>query len=117
MITIATTVEGIRTRKDNTCAITFGTQELTPSQAGDLFHLNGKFCYLAIKPETFRKEEIEAMDELKTDFEDNGKSPGQRLRGVLYRKWENNKEGFSTFTLYYEHNMEKIITHFKSQLP
>ena len=53
---------------------------------------------------------------MKSDYDDVGKSKGQRLRAVLYRNWEQNNEGCDTFTLYYESHMEKIIRHFKDKL-
>jgi len=115
MTILPCTVERIATRKDNTCAVTIGTQELPPSQAGDLFALLNKFCYVAIKAETFRPNEIADLDSLKAEF-DTGKTPAQRLRGVLFRLYEKEPEGFSDFNLFYSHKLEQIILHFKTKL-
>ena len=41
---------------------------------------------------------------------------GKRLRAVLYRNWEQNKEGYEDFQLYYNFKVEKIITHYKDKL-
>jgi len=53
---------------------------------------------------------------LKADFELEKKSNGQRLRNVLYKLYEQDKEGFLTFTKYYDHQMERLINHFKNKL-
>jgi len=57
------------------------------------------------------------LEAIKADsIEDNSKTPGQRLRGVLYKNWEQNKEGYDTFADYYRSKMEVIITHYKGKL-
>ena len=118
MIILPTQFEGMASRKDGTTRITFGTNELIPSLAGDLFSLNNKFCYIAIKPESFRDEEKKAMEELEANESDDGfKTPSQRLRAVLFRMWESDKKGFKTFTLFYDHHMEQLINHYKTKLP
>lgn len=115
MILIATIVEGISTRKDKSFKITLGTQELTPSQAAELFDLSSQYCFTALKKEPFQKDEVDLMDSLKTDFESQ-KTPSQRLRGVLYINYEQNDEGFKDFASYYTHKMDTIINHFKNKL-
>jgi len=117
MITIPAILEGVSTRKDRTLKLVFGTNELTPSQAGQLLSDTEKFGWLAFKGEPFDKGETEMLESLKADQSEGFKSDSQRLRGVLYRMWESNNEGFTTFTRFYSHHMEKIIEHFKSKLP
>lgn len=115
MIILPAQIESIATRKDGTIRVAFGTQELMPSAAGDLFSLTNKSCYVAIKIENFRDEEKKVLDELKAD-EDGFKSPSQRLRGVLYRLFESKPDGFKTFALFYDSKMEQIINHLKNQI-
>lgn len=115
MTTLPCTIERIVTRKDNTCAVTIGTQELPPSKAGDLFALLNKYCYVAIKSETFRPNELADLDALKAEY-DSGKTPAQRLRGVLYKLFEQDAEGFTDFNMYYAHQMERILNHFKNKI-
>ena len=116
MIILPAQIESIKSRKDKTTAIVIGTNELTPATAGQLFSLQNSFVYVALKEEEFATNEREILDDLKADFEIERKSNGQRLRNILYKLWENDKEGFLTFTRYYDHKMEQLINHFKSKL-
>ncbi len=56
------------------------------------------------------------MNNLKTDFEDKSKTPGQRLRAVMYRNFEKADEGYKAFPDYYKAKMEAVIDHFKTKL-
>jgi hypothetical protein len=116
MIILPAQIESIRTRKDKTTAIVIGTNELTPNLAGQLFSLQNSFVYCALKEEEFVSKEKEVMEDLKADFELDKKSNGQRLRNVLYKNYEQDKEGFTTFVKYYDNKMETLITHFKKKL-
>lgn len=115
MITIPALVENISTRKDRTIKIVIGSNEVTPSVASDLFSLNNQICYVAIKPEPFRKEELNLVESLEATYDGN-KTPSQRLRGVLYKLFTQDNEGFKSFTLYYDHHLERIIDHFKTKI-
>lgn len=115
MILLPAQIEGIQSRKDKTIKLTIGTQELSPSQAADLFQLNQQFCYFAIKVETFQKNEIEDLNSFKADLETN-KTPSQRLRGILYLNYEKDNEGYKDFTTYYVSKMEMICDHYKTKL-
>ena len=116
MILIPGQIESIKSRKDKTTAIVLGSQEMSPKIAGDLFSLQNSFVYVAIKEENFQTNELEILEDLKADFEIEKKSNGQRLRNVLYKLYEQDKEGFLTFTKYYDHQMERLINHFKNKL-
>jgi len=116
MIILPAQIESIKSRKDKTTAIVIGTNELTPATAGQLFSLQNSFVYCAIKEEEFATNERDILNDLKADFEIERKSNGQRLRNILYKLWETDKEGFLTFTKYYDHKMEQLINHFKSKL-
>lgn len=56
------------------------------------------------------------MDELDSLEADNPKTQSQRLRGVLYRLWQNKPEGFSDFKQYYKWKTDRIIQHLKDQI-
>lgn len=116
MITIPAILESVATRKDRTLRLVFGTNELSPSQAGQLLSDTEKFGWLAFKGESFNVEESRALESLKAEANDGFKSDSQRLRAVLYRNWEQGNDGFSTFARYYSHHMENIINHYKSKL-
>jgi hypothetical protein len=115
MILLPALIESITTRKDKTIKITIGTQELTPADAAKIFYLNQQFCYMALKPEPFTREESESIDSLKADL-DNSKTPSQRLRGILYLNYQQDNKGYKDFTTYYIAEVERICEHYKNKL-
>jgi hypothetical protein len=64
MIILPAQIEGLTARKDKTIKVTFGTQELTPVDAAQVFQLNQKFCYIAIKEESFQQDELDNIDSI-----------------------------------------------------
>ena len=58
----------------------------------------------------------EPEDELEVDYDDPKKTPSKRLRGVLYRNFEQDNKGYKNFEDYYRSQMETIIVHFKGKL-
>lgn len=117
MLTLPAILQSYQSRVDKTFKIVFSTNELTPEQAAVLAGSIQQYGYLAFKVDEFKKRELEALDSLESDYEDTGKTPGQRLRNVLYVNFTVNAEGYDTFTKYYDHHMNKIIEHYKSKLP
>lgn len=111
-------VDGLARRKDGSVGIKLETSEVTPQQAAGLFELAGKvaFCYLSPREvDANAKKIIDSLDpELK------GKTPGQRLRSVIYVYWEQNKESDPTiakdFESFYKAKMETLIEGFKAEL-
>lgn len=116
MIIIPAQLESYRSLKDKTLKITFETNELNPQDLLGVAENLTQFGYLAFKQEPFKKEEKEMIEQLETGYEDRGKTPSQRMRGVLYCLYQKNNEGFDTFTRFYDHHMEKILNHYKSKL-
>lgn len=115
MIILPAQIEGLTSRKDKTIKVTFGTQELAPSDLAQVFQLNQRFCYIAIKEELFQQEELNTIESVKTDLESN-KTPSQRLRGILYINYQQDNEGYKDFMTYYLGKMDKLCEHFKSKL-
>lgn len=115
-ILISAIYEGSRDLKDKTKKLTFQTNEVTPQQAADLQQCVQGFVYLAVKLEPFTKEQMDVVNNLRSDFDDFQKSHSQRLRAVLYRLWEQQNEGYKDFNLYYAFKMEGFINHLKSKL-
>lgn len=115
MILLPAQIESITTRKDKTVKITIGTQELTPADAAKIFYLNQQFCYMAMKPEPFIKEEVDLIGSMKADLS-SAKTPSQRLRGILYLNFQQDNKGFTDFTTYYVSELEKICEHYKNKL-
>lgn len=111
---LPTYVENITTRKDHSIKITLGTQELTPSKAGELFQLLNKLAVTYISQKEISQKEIDQVDKL--DPEISGKTQSQRIRSVLYLLHQQNNEGFKDFDAYYRNKTEMYIEHLKSKL-
>lgn len=116
LLIIPAIYQGGRDQSDRTVKISFVTNEITPQQAAELRLCIQQFVYLGIKLEPFTKDEIDMITDLKSTIDDIGKTPSQRLRGVLYRLWEQNNEGYRDFNLYYNFKMEGFINHLKAKL-
>lgn len=111
---LSATVEGIRTRKDRTLAITIGTQEMAPDKAGELLAMAGNLVAVYIADKGISQQEIDRVDEADIDLP--GKSQSQRLRSVLYVLFTQDAEGFQTYDDYYHAKTEKIIEHLKAKI-
>jgi len=109
-------LDSYRSLKDRTLKLTFETSELTPEQMANIHYGLNKAGFLAFAPDPFTTQELEEIDSLKVEYDDTGKPPSQRLRAVLYRCWEQKKEGYEAFHDYYNVKMEKLINHFKNKL-
>ena len=117
MITVPAILESLRSLKDKTYKLTFETNELTPEQLSGIGSSLQQFGWVAFKQAPFGEKDKAFFDNLKVDFDDTGKSKAQRLRGVLYRYWEVDPQGYEVFDDFYNHHMEKLIIHFKGKLP
>ena len=116
MIIFPAQLESYRSLKDKTIKVVFETNELTPEQMLGVASSLQQFGYLAFKNEPFKSNEKEVIENLKSDYEDNGKTPGQRLRAVMFINYEQRNEGYKTFSDFYNAKMETIINHLKSKL-
>lgn len=104
---------GIRSRVDRSYTLTFSTRELGGSDASTLLDMQQSECWLVISPD----DSIDSVDVPKTkpDAGTSQKSPGQRLRAVLFVLWSQvGKPG--DFEDYYRQRMERIIEQFKAKL-
>lgn len=107
-------IGGIRSLKDGSLSITFEIQELSPGKTGDVFSLRNKIAYVYVSERQIENSEAKMVDAL--DPELKGKTPGQRLRAVLYRCWEQDNEGYKDSESYYRAKMETIIATYKANL-
>lgn len=117
ILIIPAILDSYRSLKDRTLKVSFETSEPSPEQMAGIQQSIQKAGYLAFKSDPFVSDEIEAIEGLRAEFNDTGKTPSQRLRGVIFRNYEANAEGYTTFEDYYRVKMEKIINHLKSKLP
>jgi hypothetical protein len=116
MIVLPIIIEGINTRKDKTIGLRITTQELSPETASELLRLNQKYAFCAIKENDFLNTEKEILESAKSDMDDTGRTPGQRLRSVIHVLWEQKPEGFKDSETFYRFKMDTIINHYKSKL-
>jgi hypothetical protein len=107
-------VESVSTRKDKTVKLILGTQELSPSKAGELFNLLNTVGMAYLCPKGVNQNEIDQVDKLDPEFE--GKTQSQRMRNVLYKLFTQDSEGFKDFDSFYHSKTEKVIEHFKAKI-
>jgi hypothetical protein len=96
--------------------LVFETSEVTPKQAGDIQQALQSAGYLAFNKDPFTTDQKEAIENIKVDYDNPGKTKGQRLRGVLFIYWEKDNQGFETFDKFYDHIIEKLIGHYKKKI-
>ena len=107
-----------RPRRDKSLSITFITGEKSPGEVMDIHSMLDDFGYLCFKSEEkLTKEEIEQLDKLDTDLYDNPKTQSQRIRGVIFRRHENDDEGYPEFKNFYKYKTDQIIEYLKKGLP
>lgn len=104
----------IRSLKDGSLKLTFETQEIGPEKVGQVYGLRNKIAYVYVSERTITDNEKKIVDSL--DPELKGKTPGQRLRAVLYLNWKQNSEGYPDDESYYRAKMEAIINTYKANL-
>ena len=108
-------IESLKTRMDNSIVVTFSTNEMDSSNAASLFQLRGKYCKALFSDTNITPLENELIDNTKIVAIQKNKTPSQRLRAVLWRIYE--QSGLQIkFEDYYNTEMEKIITHYKTKL-
>ncbi len=116
MLILPAHLESYRSLKDRTLKLTYETSELTPEQMGEVHQSVLKSGFMAFNADPFTTKQQQMLGELQVDYDDPAKTPSKRLRGVLYRNWEQTPEGYKTFEDYYRSKMEIVIVHFKGKL-
>lgn len=100
----------VTSRQDGSVSFRIITPELRASEAGALVGLHGKAVSIAIVPRDGVPEE-----RVNVDAEMERKTPGQRLRSVLFVWWtQSGRRG--DFETFYRDEMEKLIEHVKGAL-
>lgn len=108
-------LENISTRSDGSLKITVGSQEMDATDAGNLFVLRNKFLKILLSDNNISPMEETLIDEQKLKDGKKVKTKSQRLRAVLFRVWEHADSNLD-FDTWYDEEMEKIISHFKTKL-
>ena len=118
-------VDNIRTLADNSLRVSLGTPELSPETVGNLYSILKQPGFVVLSTQHISQKQIDAVEAASIDMEFDTKTPAQRMRGVLYRLWEQtspkekNEEGttqYVEFELFYKRKMNEIINHLKSKL-
>jgi hypothetical protein len=102
-------------RADKSWNISLNVNEPTAEQKLIIDRFFQQACVVMIKDTGINKADEDIIDSIDLDL-DNSKTPSQRLRGTLYRNWEQDNKGHQVFKDYYKEAMEKIIVHFKNKL-
>lgn len=100
----------VSSRRDKSIRYSVETPELKTSEKALFMDYQGVVVEMLIKPVDFVAKEVERVE-----TEIYGKTPSQRLRAVLFVKWD--QEGrLGEFRDYYIKRMEQYIEHEKSKL-
>jgi len=116
MITLSAQIESLSTRADRSWKVVMGTQEMSPADVATLAAMQNQIAFVAINPDPFTSEQKEVIENTKAELSDTGKTHSARLRGVIYKLWEQDQEGYTDFHNYYIIKMDKIINYYKSKL-
>lgn len=106
-------LSGVSSRKDRSYTLKFETRELRGSDAAMLLEQLQSEGYLLYSPNNDISE-VDIPDE-KADAMLGTKTRAQRLRGAIYRLWEQ-KGSKGKFEDYYESVMESLIDQVKAKL-
>jgi hypothetical protein len=102
--------------KDRTLKIVFESSEPTPEQMACIQNHSQKAGFLAFSGDNFTQVEIDNLANIKADFNDTGKTRGQRLRGAIFVLWQQKPNGYDNFDDFYNVYMEKFINHVKGKI-
>lgn len=104
---------GIQSKVDRSYKLTFNTRELSGDDAAVLLRMSQAECWLIVSPD----DSIDAVDvpKFKPDAGTNQKTPGQRLRAILFVLWsQSGRPG--DFETWYASKLENLIQQYKSKL-
>ncbi|QNK82570.1 hypothetical protein [Nakamurella sp. PAMC28650] len=107
-------VQSVKTLVDGTIKLDVAVQEVSPPEMALLFGLARKPGWILVKPNEITAEDIPIVE---ADFDmGETKSPGQRLRGVLFVVWQTKTSQKQPFEVYYRAQLDRIIDRFKQEL-
>lgn len=114
MLRVPSTISKVQTMSDGGLRLVVDTQELDdPFQKAAVMELHNQLGWFVFAPADIQITEADIPKE-RIDS-DEQKTPGQRLRAVLYVMYEK-KGKVGTFEEYYRKQMERIINQVKSKL-
>jgi hypothetical protein len=104
-------ITSLTAKQDGSLGLRIATPELNPTQKAEYMELQGMNLQISLTPMDFPN-----VPEVKIDKEIGGKTPGQRLRGVLFILFTQSPEGHSEFETYYKAKMTGFIEHLKGKI-
>lgn len=104
------TLTSVAFTADGGLRLTFHTQELTAEEKVIASQYHQQFGWLLFKANEFSTEDIP-----KDEASDEGKSPSQRLRAVLFVAWQQ-RGAKGDFESYYRRQMQRITDRVKEAL-
>lgn len=107
-------VTSLATKVDGSIKISMETRELSGEDSAKLFELRGSEGWALFSPNEIKEEDVKLPQE-KADPAVGTKTPSQRLRGVLFRVWQQ-KGGTTDFESYYRITLESLIEKYKERL-
>jgi len=112
---VPASITKITTMADRSFRLQVDTErELTAGEATLLFSLNNNTGFFLFKGAEFVREDVEDIPET-APKEKNEKSKSQRMRGALYRLWEQSGK-IGDFELFYNTRMDRMIDQIKERL-
>lgn len=102
----------VESRADRTYKLIFNTQELQGEEAAKLLPLLLSQGWLLFSPDELEEADV---PDAKPESMTGQKSQAQRIRAVLYRKWEQQGKN-GDFEMFYKIATERIIDQVKASL-
>lgn len=112
MVQIPTIFTKLTTKKDKSIKLEFETREFSGQEVAILLDYRDREGWLVFSPNPIQGY---SPDEEADSGMSDGKSPSQRLRAVLYIRWNQTKPT-DTFEEYYRVQLERIIERIKATL-
>lgn len=107
------TITKVTTMRDLTVRIQLDCQEMLPEYMAEIFSLNNKLGWFFFHEAPIKEIDTSKLPEI--HFEEWEKTPGQRMRAVLYRLYERTDKKI-TFEQFYKEKMEQLIEMLKEKL-
>lgn len=111
-VTLSAQLLKVESRSDKTYKLIFNTQELRGEEAAKLLPLLQSQGWLLFAPDELKEDDV---PEYKPDKLTGQRSQAARIRGALYRKWEQQgKKG--DFEMFYNIATERYLDQIKASL-
>jgi len=105
------TLDGVSPLKDGGMSIRFHTNELTKEDKVTIMEFYQAFGFVL-----FKENEFMSTDVPKEQAPESGKSPSQRLRGVMYAYHIKSNKPKDEFERWRRGYIESVIDHFKEKI-